>query len=436
MLQATLARVRSSHFAPPILIANENHRHLVKAQLEQAGVTPEAILLEPEGRNTAAAIALVAQWALSRGTDEYLLVMPSDHVIADVAPFDRAVDAALSAADEGHLVTFGIAPTRPETGYGYIEAGSKLGASPAARAVRRFVEKPDLESARAYAVSPDFYWNSGMFLFKASAINGELQKYAPDILQRCVAAIENLTIDDVFVRPEPKAFLSCDNISIDYAVMERTDRACVVPVDMGWSDVGSWQTLWGISAKDGDGNVAQGNVVAVDTHGSLLRSECDIQIAALGLSDMVIVATRDAILVAPRERSQDVKLIVDRLEEENSPTRQAHAKVYRPWGSYETVDRGDNFQVKRLVVKPGGQLSLQFHHRRSEHWVVVSGTAEVTIGNDVSLLNENESAYVPIGVVHRLANPGTKDVHLIEVQSGAYLGEDDIVRLEDHYGRA
>ena len=436
MLQATLARVHSPKFALPVIVATEGHRDLVKAQIEQCGLKAETIILEPEGRNTAAAIALVAHWMSASGSDDYLLVLPSDHVIADLPAFHHAIDAAVDAARDGALVTFGITPTSPETGYGYIEAGPEPESSPAARTVRRFVEKPDLATARAYLASGNFYWNSGIFLFKASAIRDELQKHAPDVFAKCADAMNNRTVDDGFVRPEPSAFLSCPNISIDYAVMEKTDCARVVPVGMGWSDVGSWDAFWTISDKDAADNLLLGDIVAIDTHGSLLRSECETQIATVGLSNMIVVATRDAVLVAPRERAEDVKLIVDSLKKNDSPTHQTHARVQKPWGSYETMDRGDGFQVKRIIVKPGHQLSLQYHHRRSEHWVVVGGSAEVTIGEDVSTLNANESAYIPIGVVHRLANRATEDLHLIEVQCGDYLGEDDIVRLEDTYGRA
>ena len=434
MLQATLARLNSPGFALPIIVASEAHNHLIKAQLDQCGMEAEAIILEPEGRNTAAAIALVAHMLGS--SDDYLLVVPSDHVIADVAAFHQAIGTALEAARDGALVTFGITPTSPETGYGYIEAGPALTPASPARSVRRFVEKPDLATAKSYLESGNFYWNSGIFLFQASAIRDELQKHAPDVFEKCAAAMEHLTIDDIFVRPEPGAFLSSPNISIDYAVMEKTDRACVVPLDMGWSDVGSWDAYWNISSKDDADNLLQGDIIAIDTHGSLLRSECDVQIATVGLSNMIVVATRDAVLVAPRERAEDVKRVVDELKKNGSSTHLAHAKVQKPWGSYETMDRGPCFQVKRIIVKPGHKLSLQYHHRRAEHWVVVEGSAEVTVGHTVSTLNENESVHIPIGVVHRLANRGTKDLHLIEVQCGDYLGEDDIVRLDDTYGRA
>ena len=433
MLQATLARVNSPDFALPIIVASEAHKHLVKAQLDQIGLEAEAIILEPEGRNTAAAIALVAQMVAP--SDDYLLVMPSDHVIADVAAFHQAIGAALEAARDGALVTFGITPTSPETGYGYIEAGPARTPALPGRSVQRFVEKPDRATAQSYLESGNFYWNSGIFLFKASAIRDELQKHARDVFAKCADAMEHRTVDEIFVRPEPGAFLSCPNISIDYAVMEKTDRACVVPLDMGWSDVGSWNAYWDILTKDDADNLLHGDIIAIDTHGSLLRSECDIQIATVGLSNMIVVVTRDAVLVAPRERAEDVKLVVDALKKNDSPTHLAHARVQKPWGSYETTDRGPGFQVKRIIVKPGHKLSLQYHHRRAEHWVVVAGSAEVTVGDSVSTLNENESVHIPIGVVHRLANQGTRDLHLIEVQCGDYLGEDDIVRLDDTYGR-
>lgn len=394
-----------------------------------------SIILEPEGRNTAAAIALAAYEAMQRDADELLLVMPSDHVILDPDQFLVSVSAALPAAENGLLVTFGIKPAKPETGYGYIEAGSALVGMPAVREVTQFVEKPDLATTRQFCASGQHFWNGGIFLFRASAFLEELKKFAPEIESHCMDAMETCSRDGLFVRPAPEPFLFCPAISIDYAVLEKTDRACVVPVTMRWSDVGSWDALWDISPKDERSNAIQGDVVAIDTDGSLLRSEGNVTIAAVGVENLVIVAAHDAVLIVPRDRSQDTKLLVEKLKGLGHRKHSLHPRVHRPWGSFETVDRGERFQTKRIIVKPGEKLSLQMHHQRSEHWIIVSGTARVTIDGRVSLLQENQSTYVPAGAVHRLENPGKIPLHLIEVQCGPYLGEDDIVRLEDDCGR-
>ena len=433
MLQATAARAAGPGFAAPLVVAGEAHRFLVKDQLEEGGVAPAAILLEPEGRNTAAAIALAALWIVQQGLDDVMLVMPSDHVIADTAAFHRAIETAMPLARAGALVTFGIEADRPETGYGYIEAGEPT--AQGAFKVARFVEKPNAATAAEYLARGNFFWNAGIFLFRASAFLEELEAHAPAVAEACGEAMGRLELDGLFVRPDAAPFRAGPGISVDYAVMEHTVRAAVVPVEMGWSDVGSWDALWQIAPKDDDGNAVQGDVIAVDTRNSLLRTDRHVTLAAVGVEDMVVVATRDAILVAPRARAQDTKKVVEALEQAGRDDHREPAKVHRPWGSYETTDSGARFQTKRIVVKPGHKLSLQMHHHRSEHWIVVTGTARVTIGDEVRLLQENQSTYIPAGTAHRLENPGKIPLHMIEVQCGAYLGEDDIVRFEDSYGR-
>ena len=434
MLQATAARTRGAEFAAPLIVTGEDHRFMVRDQLADVGITPAALILEPAARNTAAAIALAALWLEQDQPGQLILVMPSDHVIANVPAFVEAVAAARPLAEEGRLVTFGITPDRPETGYGYIEAGEPCASTPRARDVVRFVEKPDLATAEAYVAGGKHFWNGGIFLFRADTFLDELRAHAPDVTSAVEASVGAAQTDGLFYRPE-QAFASAPSISVDYAVMERTSRAAVVPVDLGWSDVGSWHALWEVSPKDGRGNAVQGEVVAIDCEGSLLRSDSSIAVAAVGLKNMVVVTTRDAVLVIPRDRAQDTKLVVDALKALGSDMHQTHPKVHRPWGTYETTDRGDRFQTKRIIVKPGEKLSLQMHHHRSEHWIVVRGTARVTVDDRVQLLGENESTYIPCGARHRLENPGKIPLELIEVQCGAYLGEDDIVRFEDTYGR-
>lgn len=436
MLQATAARTpASTGFAAPLVVAGEEHRFLVADQLAASRQEPAAIVLEPEGRNTAPAIALAAHWAARQDPDTPMLVMPSDHVISDVPAFHRALAAALPAARAGRLVTFGIQPRYAETGYGYIEIGQALDTA-GVHAVARFVEKPDARTAQAYVEGGKHAWNGGIFLFTARSYLAALEAHAPEIASACAVAMAEAQTDGCFVRPNRTAFLGSPNVSIDYAVMERTDAAAVVPVEMGWSDVGSWDALWAISAKDQDGNVLQGDVLAIDTATSLLRVENGPAIATVGVKDLVVVSTRDAVLVMPRERAQDVKKIVDALKAQGSDRHHMHSVVHRPWGTYETTDHGERFQTKRIVVKPGEKLSLQMHHHRAEHWIVVSGTARVTIDDEVKLLQENQSTYIPAGSTHRLENPGKIPLHLIEVQCGPYLGEDDIVRFEDSYGRS
>ncbi|WP_312913877.1 mannose-1-phosphate guanylyltransferase/mannose-6-phosphate isomerase [Stenotrophomonas sp.] len=429
MLQSTWLRVADVATQAPIVVANEAHRFVAAEQLQQVGTTPSAILLEPVGRNTAPAIAAAALEARRNGDDPLLLVLPSDHLIRDVGQFHQAIEAAASIADQGKLVTFGIQPTAPETGYGYIKAVAGEGA----RAIERFVEKPDLDTAQAYVASGEYYWNSGMFLFRASRYLEELQRLQPQILDACHAAWEKARRDSDFIRLDTDAFKASPSDSIDYAVMEKTADAAVVPLDAGWSDVGSWTALRDVSEQDANGNAHRGDVIAIDCHDTFAYGER--LIAMVGLDDVIVVETDDAVLVGKSDRMQEVKDVVARLKADGRSEATWHRKVYRPWGAYDSIDHGDRFQVKRITVKPGGTLSLQMHHHRAEHWIVVSGTAEVTRGEEVLLLTENQSTYIPLGVTHRLRNPGKLPLELIEVQSGSYLGEDDIVRFEDTYGR-
>ncbi|QNH18351.1 phosphomannose isomerase/GDP-mannose pyrophosphorylase [Xanthomonas sp. SS] len=429
MLQATWLRAAPVAGHAPIVVANEEHRFVAAEQLQQIGVKPQSILLEPKGRNTAPAIAVAALEATRNGADPLLLVLPSDHVIRDEAAFQAAVRAAAAAAEQGKLVTFGIKPTAPETGYGYIKAGAGNGVS----AVERFVEKPDLATAQGYLASGEYYWNSGMFLFRASRYLEELRRFQPAIADACSKAWEAAKRDADFIRLDKDAFAASPSDSIDYAVMEKTADAVVVPLDAGWNDVGSWSALLEVSPQDAQGNAHHGDVIEIDcrntyAYGSRL-------IAMVGLQDVVVVETDDAVLVGHRERIQEVKEIVARIKASGRSEATWHRKVYRPWGAYDSIDNGQRFQVKRITVKPGATLSLQMHHHRAEHWIVVSGTAEVTRGEEVLLLTENQSTYIPLGVTHRLKNPGKLPLELIEVQSGSYLGEDDIVRFEDTYGR-
>ncbi|MGW5978688.1 mannose-1-phosphate guanylyltransferase/mannose-6-phosphate isomerase, partial [Bacillus altitudinis] len=396
----------------------------------ECNVQPQALILEPVGRNTAPAIAIAALQVLAGNDDALLLVLPSDHVVRNEKAFHAAVAQAAVAADAGKLVTFGIVPTAPETGYGYIKAAAGEGA----RGVERFVEKPDLATAEGYVASGEYFWNSGMFLFKASRYLQELEKLQPAILAACREALAKAASDSDFVRLDADAFAASPSDSIDYAVMEKTGDAAVVALDAGWNDVGSWSALWDVSDKDADGNACHGDVIALDCRNSYAYG--NRLIAMVGLEDVVVVETDDAVFVGHKDRVQDVKAIVGQIKRDGRSEAAAHRKVYRPWGAYDSIDNGARFQVKRITVKPGATLSLQMHHHRAEHWIVVSGTAEVTRGDDVILLTENQSTYIPLGVTHRLKNPGKLPLELIEVQSGSYLGEDDIVRFEDQYGRA
>jgi len=432
LLQDTVQRLAGLETAPPVVVCNEAHRFLVAEQLRAIGCPPGAIVLEPAGRNTAPAIALAAHAALAADQgDGLLLVLPADHVIRDVAAFQTAIAGAAAAARAGHLVSFGVVPRSPETGYGYIRRGAVEGG---AFRIAQFVEKPERVRAEQFVASGDYYWNSGMFLFRARRYLEELDRHAPDIAAACRTAFTGAVHDLDFTRVDVKSFEACRSDSIDYAVMEKTTDAVVVPLDAGWSDVGSWAALHEASSPDADGNVLRGDVLALDTHGSYLYSEHRL-VAAVGLADCVVVETKDAVLVAPRDRVQEVKQLVARLKREGRYEHSLHREVFRPWGSYDSIDAGERFQVKRLVVRPGGVLSLQMHHHRAEHWVVVSGTARITRGEETFLLEENQSTYIPIGVRHRIENPGRIPLHIVEVQSGAYLGEDDIVRLDDRYGR-
>ena len=442
MFQNTVSRLDGlTDIAAPLVIANEEHRFLAAEQFRQMGRTASAIILEPVGRNTAPAVALAALRSLNRdndsdpGEEPILLVLAADHVIENEQAFHQAVKAALPAACDGKLVTFGIVPKHPETGYGYIKALSRTGSEyQGVFGVDEFVEKPDFETAKHYLASGEYYWNSGMFMFKASRFLEELKAYRPDILAACEKAMEVEHPDLDFVRLNEEAFKKCPDDSIDYAVMEKTADAVMVPLDAGWSDVGAWSSLWEISDKDEQGNAVQGDVILHETKNTYVRSEKKL-IATVGVENLVITETDDAILVANKDQVQDVKKIVEQLTLTNRPEAKLHRKVYRPWGAYDSIDNGDRFQVKRITVKPGARLSLQKHHHRAEHWVVVKGTALVTIGEKERLLTENQSTYIPIGEIHRLENPGKFDLELIEIQSGGYLGEDDIIRLEDTYGR-
>jgi len=437
MLQQTVLRLEALSALPPVIVCNEAHRFLVAEQLRQLRVVPRATILEPFGRNTAPAIALAAHAALrgiaadANAVDPVLLVLPADHVIRDVPAFHRAVRQALSAAEAGQLATFGVVASAPEPGYGYIERGA---ASGAAFHIARFVEKPSSERASEFVKSGNYYWNSGIFMFRARRYLQELGRFQPEMARICESAFRGAKADLDFTRIDAASFEACPADSIDYAVMEKTADAVVVPLDAGWSDVGSWSALAQASDADGHGNVVHGDVLSEDTRGSYLYAESRL-VAVIGLTDHVVVETKDAVLVAPKSRVQDVKKLVLQLKERGRYEHSLHREVFRPWGSYDSIENGSRFQVKRLKVKPGAALSLQMHHHRAEHWVVVAGTARITRGDEVFLLEENQSTYIPIGVKHRIENPGMIPLEIIEVQSGSYLGEDDIVRFEDVYGR-
>jgi mannose-1-phosphate guanylyltransferase/mannose-6-phosphate isomerase len=434
MLQDTVARLDGLNAAGPVVVCSEHHRFIVAEQLRQRELTPTAIALEPVGRNTAPAVAIAALAALrglGDGEDSLLLVMPADHLMRDIPAFHAAVRTGITDATAGRFVTFGVVPDKAETGYGYIRRGAGAGPS---YPIAQFVEKPDALRAEAYVRSGDYLWNSGMFLFRARRYLEELGRLAPEMLECCRAAFAAAKSDLDFVRLGRQEFARCPSDSIDYAVMEKTRDAVVIPLDAGWSDVGSWSALHETLPTDADGNVTRGDVVAEQSSGCYLYST-ERLVATVGLRDHVVIETKDAVLVAPRERVQDVKALVGRLKSLGRPETIAHREVFRPWGSYDSVDSGERFQVKRLIVKPGAQLSLQMHHHRAEHWIVVSGTARITCGDQVFLLSENESTYIPVGAKHRIENPGKVPLHIVEVQSGSYLGEDDIVRFEDTYGR-
>jgi len=435
LLQQTAARVGdNARFAAPVVVCNEEHRFAVAEQLRLAGIHPGAILLEPVGRNTAPAIALAALHVAAVTPEALLLILPSDHAIADPDGFLAMVEAGRNAAAAGQLVTFGIGPDRPDTGYGYIEAGEPVCGAAGALCVRRFVEKPDAVTAAGFLADGGYFWNSGMFLFRADAYLAELDRLQPQIADACRRASADSQADLDFIRPRAEDFAASPALSVDYAIMEHTDQAAVVPATIGWSDLGAWSALWDAAPKDAAGNAAIGEVVVEDVANSYLRADHRM-IAAVGLDGMVVVATDDVVFVAPRDRAGEVRLLVERLAERGHAAAETHSVVYRPWGSYQTVDEGGRFKVKRLTVKPGAALSLQRHRHRAEHWVVVSGTARVTRGDEVLDLDADRSTYIPVGEVHRLANPGTEPLHIIEVQTGEALTENDIERLEDDYGR-
>jgi mannose-1-phosphate guanylyltransferase/mannose-6-phosphate isomerase len=416
-----------------VYVCNEEHRFLVAEQVAQLGKAPSTIILEPQGRNTAPALTLAALYLLKQDPEAMMIVMPADHVMTEPQAFVDAVQQGEADAGQGALVTFGIVADRAETGYGYIKRADAMPGS-AAFAVERFVEKPDQQTAEQYIGSGEYYWNSGIFLMRADRWLEEVMRFAPEILEHCQQAMDKGKQDSDFFRVNRTDFLSCPSNSIDYAVMEKTDRAVVVPLSAGWSDVGAWPALWDVCPRDADGNVTRGDVITEDTRNSLLVAQHRC-LATVGIDDVIVVETADAVLVASKDKAQQVKEIVKRLKADQRDEYKVHRQVYRPWGSYEGIDAGGRFQVKRLSVKPGAQLSLQMHHHRAEHWVVVKGTARVTCGDQVFSLHENESTYIPMGEKHRLENPGNIPLEVIEIQSGSYLGEDDIVRFEDVYDR-
>jgi len=443
LLQATALRLDGPELAgdlkpsPPIVVANEQYRFVTAEQLREVGVRPEAIVLEPVGRNTAPALTVAALVAGANGADPVLAVMPADHMIRDEAVFREVMAQALKWALSDHIVTFGIEPEGPETGYGYIEIGDAAEPGSPALHIARFVEKPDLQTAQGYVDSRRYLWNSGIFVLRASVWLTQIGHYRPDILAACETAIGEGARDADFMRMDASRFSACPADSIDYAVMEHIagrQDALVLPLSAGWSDVGSWKALHEVGEQDRDGNVVTGDVIGIGNRDSLIRAEGRL-VAAIGLTDMIVVETPDAVLVAHRDHIQEVKQVVAQLKKLGRSESEAHRKIYRPWGYYDSIDYGDRFQVKRIVVRPGAKLSLQMHHHRAEHWIVVRGTARVTRGEEEFLLSENQSTYIPIGTTHRLENPGKVELEMIEVQSGSYLGEDDIVRFDDSYGR-
>ncbi|MEA3363355.1 MAG: mannose-1-phosphate guanylyltransferase/mannose-6-phosphate isomerase [Thermodesulfobacteriota bacterium] len=433
MLQETILRLDDiDHLENPLIVCNEAHRFMVAEQVRQLDKESHAIILEPCGRNTAPAVAIAALYAQKMETDPVLLILPADHLIQDVSKFHQAVESGLAQAEQGSLVTFGIVPTLPETGYGYIRAEQNSNNS--VYPVAEFVEKPDLKTAQSYLASGDYYWNSGMFMFRASRYLEELGRYQKEMLTTCQNAFVSMAGDLDFQRLDETAFAACPANSIDYAVMEKTDQAVVIPLAAGWNDIGAWSALWDVHPHDTDGNVLIGDVLTEAASNCYLHASHRL-IAAVGVEDLVVVETADAVLVASRDQVQNVKGIVEQLKKQQRNEAFLHRRVNRPWGAYEGVDAGERFQVKRITVNPGASLSLQKHHHRAEHWIVVKGTAKVICGDNTLLLTENQSTYIPLGEVHRLENPGQIPLEIIEVQSGSYLGEDDIVRFEDNYGR-
>ncbi len=432
MLQKTLLRLGDLPRSAPIVVCNDEHRFIVAEQARQIGIEDISIILEPFGRNTAPAIAVAAIHALQLEDDPVLLVLSADHEIRDEAAFRNSVQQALPLAEDGNLVTFGIVPAYPATGYGYIKAGD---AQDDGFKVEKFVEKPDQKTAEQYIALGDYYWNSGMFMFRAQTYLDELEKFEPDMVTKCREAAADMSEDIGFLRLDKEAFAACKSDSIDYAVMEKTERAFVVPMDAGWSDIGSWSSLWDQGSKDESGNAMRGDVLTEDTENTYVHAENRL-VATVGVKDLIIVETSDAVLVADKSKSQEVKQIVAKLKESAREEENFHRIVYRPWGNFDSVDEGERFKVKRITVKPGARLSRQMHHHRAEHWVVVSGTARVFRNDEIFDLHENESVFIPQGATHYLENPGILPLEIIEVQSGSYLGEDDIVRFDDLYGRS
>lgn len=425
-------RVSAQEFGAPIIVCNDAQRFMVAEQASMVSSHSPNIILEPVGRNTAPAIAVAAYEALKQSAEAVLVVLPADHQIKDQSQFDKALQKAIEKARTGKFVAFGVVPNKPETGYGYINSVAKLDDG---GAIKQFVEKPDLVTAEKYVESGEFFWNSGMFVFRAQDYLDELARFEPATVEACQLSLERAAKDLDFTRLDEASFAECVDISIDYAVMERTNKAWCIPLDAQWSDLGSWESIWENTEKDAAGNVTQGDIQTIDCKNSLLFGESRL-IAAIGLEDMLVIDTDNSILIAHKKHAQQVKEIVETLKADNRTEFNLHRKVYRPWGSYDSVDEGKRHQVKRIVVKPGASLSLQMHHHRAEHWIVVSGTAIVQKGEEEHLLSENQSIYIPLGEKHRLTNPGKLPLELIEVQSGSYLGEDDIVRFEDVFGRA
>lgn len=435
MLQETVARVTAPGFAPPTILCNEEHRFMIAEQLRELGATAEAIILEPAARNTAPAITVAALFLAEKDPDAVMLVLPSDHVVEDAGAFRDLVAAAAEVARRGVMVTFGITPSRPESGYGYIRRGAPMAGAPNCYHIERFVEKPDTETARAYLASGEYSWNSGMFVFPVATYLAEVGRLRAELVEHARAALAAAASDLDFLRLAREPFAAMPAVSVDYAVMEQTDKGAIIPADIGWSDVGSWDALWEIGARDESANVTLGDVIAVDVERSYLRGDRRL-VAAIGVRDLVVVASDDAVLVVPRARAQEVKAVVERIERSGRTEHYVHPQVFRPWGWYQAIDAGPRYQVKQIVVHPGHQLSSQMHYHRAEHWVVVSGTARVERGNETFFLTEDQSTYIPHNVRHSLGNPGQVPLRLIEVQSGGYLGEDDIVRFDDRYGRA
>ena len=436
LFQLTLRRLQGiTSVQAPIIVSNHEHRFLAAEQAREADISPAAILLEPFGRNTAPAIAAAALQARQAGDDPVLLVLPSDHIFMNAQAFHAAAELGEKAAAQGMLVTFGIVPDRAETGYGYLKSGGVVPGIDGVQSVAQFVEKPDAKTAAAYLASGDYYWNSGMFMFRASVYLEELGRHRPDILEHCQRAWKEARRDLDFIRLDEAQFKACPSDSVDYAVMEKTAKAAMVPLDAGWNDVGAWPSVWQSQDKDANGNAGRGDVIFENAKDCYVHADSRL-VSLLGVSDLFVIETADAVMVGHKDHAQDVKKIVERLNKEGRSETEQHREVFRPWGSFDSIGRGDKYQVKRIMVNPGSKLSLQYHHHRAEHWIVVSGCAKVTIGQTTKLVAENQSVFIPIGETHCLENPGTIPLELIEVQSGSYLGEDDIVRLEDLYGRA